>query len=177
MESVELGQRIIRRLSSLAVMALVVVALVACGGGSSSSSNGGTKQAGGTAYWAEAPQATPNYIFPFAQFAYFSVANLTQFQNLMYRPLYWFGKGAAPVLDPARSLASNPVYSNGQHRRHRQAQGLEVVERRDDHGAERRLLAEHDAGREDRLGRLRARHDPGRHQVDLGERHDARRSR
>ena len=24
-----------------------------------------------------------------------------------------FGKGAAPVLDPARSLASNPVYSKG----------------------------------------------------------------
>jgi peptide/nickel transport system substrate-binding protein len=112
MQSVGLGKRFIPYLSGLAVMALVVVALVGCGGGSSSST-GGTKQSGGTAYWAEAPQATPNYIFPFAQFAYFSVANLTQFQNLMYRPLYWFGKGAAPVLDPSRSLASNPVYSNG----------------------------------------------------------------
>ena len=89
---------------ALVALAVVVVALTACGGGSSTSS---------TAYWAEAPQATPNYIFPFAQFADFSVANLTQFQELMYRPLYWFGKGAAPVLDLSRSLANAPVYSKG----------------------------------------------------------------
>ena len=94
-----------------------VLALAACGGGGSGGSGGttssGTAQSGGTAYWAEAPQATPNYIFPFAQFADFSVANLTQFQQLMYRPLYWFGKGQAPVLDLSRSLAANPVYSKG----------------------------------------------------------------
>lgn len=94
-----------------------VLALAACGGGGSGGSGGttssGTAQSGGTAYWAEAPQATPNYIFPFAQFADFSVANLTQFQELMYRPLYWFGKGAAPVLDLSRSLANNPSYSKG----------------------------------------------------------------
>ncbi len=113
MQSVGLGSRVTRSLCGLAVMALVVVALVGCGGGSSSTTGGGTKQQGGTAYWAELPQATPNYIFPFAQFADFSVANLTQFQELLYRPLYWFGKGAAPVLDPTRSLASNPVYSQG----------------------------------------------------------------
>ena len=47
---------------------------------------------GGTVLWAQPPSATPNYIFPFASFAFFSVANLTQFQYLMYRPLYWFGQ-------------------------------------------------------------------------------------
>lgn len=112
MYSVELGSRATRRLCGLAVMALVVVALVGCGG-SSSNSGGGTKQTGGTANWAEAPQATPNYIFPFASFSYFSVANLTQFQELMYRPLYWFGKGATPNLNPQLSLAQNPTYTNG----------------------------------------------------------------
>ena len=113
MDSVGLRKHAIRIGALTTVVAVVVLALTACGGGSKGTSGGGTKVAGGTAYWAEAPQATPNYIFPFAQFAYFSVANLTQFQNLMYRPLYWFGKGAAPVLDPARSLASVPVYSKG----------------------------------------------------------------
>ena len=34
--------------------------------------------------------------------AYFTVANVKQFQYLMYRPLYWFGTGGPT--DP-RSLA------------------------------------------------------------------------
>ena len=32
--------------------------------------------------------------------AFFSVANINQFQELMYRPLYWFGKGATPDPQP-----------------------------------------------------------------------------
>ncbi len=70
---------------------------------------------GGTAAWAQAPAATPNYIFPFASFAYFSVANLTQFQYLMYRPLYWFGQisSSNPTFDQSLSLADGPTYSNG----------------------------------------------------------------
>ena len=44
--------------------------------------------------------------------AYFSVSNINQFQFLMYRPLYWFGNGAQPTLNPSLSLAENPVYSN-----------------------------------------------------------------
>jgi peptide/nickel transport system substrate-binding protein len=107
-------KRRIRKLSILAATAFVVVALAACGGGSSSTTTtGGTKVQGGTATFAQAPQATPNYIFPFASFAYFSVANLTQFQQLMYRPLYWFGKGATPNINLALSLATTPTYSRG----------------------------------------------------------------
>jgi len=44
--------------------------------------------------------------------AFFSVTNLSQFQQLMYRPLYWFGNGSSASLDPALSLAAEPVYSN-----------------------------------------------------------------
>ncbi len=68
-----------------------------------------------TATWAETPNATPNYIFPYMSLAFFSVANINQFQELMYRPLYWFGLGATPALNPSLSLASSPVYaSSGQ---------------------------------------------------------------
>jgi peptide/nickel transport system substrate-binding protein len=70
---------------------------------------------GGTVYWAMAPAVTPNNIFPFASLQYFSVANLTQFQELMYRPLYYFGPHTttSPDVDFTTSLANAPVWSNG----------------------------------------------------------------
>jgi len=69
---------------------------------------------GGTVYWAEGAAATPDWIFPFASLQYFSVTNLTQFQELMYRPLYWFGppNQTAPTVDFALSPANAPVWSN-----------------------------------------------------------------
>jgi peptide/nickel transport system substrate-binding protein len=67
---------------------------------------------GGVATWAEPPGAAPNYIFPINSCCY-SVSNVQDFQYLMYRPLYWFGNGAQPTLDPALSLAGTPVYSDG----------------------------------------------------------------
>ncbi len=103
----------------LAVGALV---LAACGSGSTTTTTraGATSttppviQKGGTAYFAMAPQVTPDWIFPFASLEYFSVANLTQFQYLMYRPLYWFGPptSTSPDVDYALSLANQPVWSN-----------------------------------------------------------------
>jgi peptide/nickel transport system substrate-binding protein len=62
-----------------------------------------------------APAVTPNNIFPFASLQYFSVANLTQFQELMFRPLYFFGPHTttSPDVDPASSLAALPAWSNG----------------------------------------------------------------
>jgi len=64
-----------------------------------------------SATWAEGQGAAPNYIFPLASLKYFSVANLTQFQYLMTRPLYWFGQGGKVVLNDSLSLAQEPVYS------------------------------------------------------------------
>ncbi len=63
--------------------------------------------------WAEAPQTAPNYIFPFMSLAFFSVANISQFQYLMYRPLFWFGEGNTPGLNLQLSLANQPHYTNG----------------------------------------------------------------
>ena len=116
MHSVGSGTRGIRGLSVLAAAAIVVLTLAACGGSSSSggtTSAAGNAQKGGTAYFAEATQAVPNYIFPFASLQYFSVASLSQFQQLMYRPLYWFGKGSTPDVNYPISLAKPPVFSNG----------------------------------------------------------------
>jgi len=111
--------RKLRRLQVIGVFAAAALVLAACGssGGSTTTSSApaSTRVHGGTIYWAEAPAATPNWIFPFASLAYFSVANLTQFQYLMYRPLYWFGQvmTAAPTINYDLSLATAPVWSNG----------------------------------------------------------------
>ena len=64
-----------------------------------------------TVIFAEQAQAPPNYIFPFMSLAFFSVYNISQFQYLMYRPLYWFGKTNTPDLNTSLSLAKKPVYS------------------------------------------------------------------
>ncbi len=56
------------------------------------------------------PSTTPNYIFPMTSSAYISVTT-EHFSQLMYRPLYWFGNGSKPLLNPSLSLASEPTWS------------------------------------------------------------------
>ncbi|HUN33128.1 MAG TPA: ABC transporter substrate-binding protein [Trebonia sp.] len=99
-----------------AACALLALSVAACSSSSpgGSGSPGGTRQAGGTATWALNPSAVPNYIFPFASSTYFSTVNSQEFQYLMYRPLYWFGNGASPTLNPSLSLADPPVYHGRQ---------------------------------------------------------------
>ena len=89
--------------SALTMGVITVAPTLATSAGAASSS---------VATWAEAPQTPPNYIFPFMGLQFFSVSNINQFQFLMYRPLYWFGNGTSPNLNPSLSLASNPTYSN-----------------------------------------------------------------
>jgi peptide/nickel transport system substrate-binding protein len=117
MQSVGSGKLGLRGLTVLVAPAVVILALAACGGGSGSgqtgSSSSGAAQNGGTAYFAETTQAAPNYIFPFAPLQFFSTTNFQDFINLLYRPLYWFGKGAGPDLNLSLSLADAPQYSNG----------------------------------------------------------------
>jgi peptide/nickel transport system substrate-binding protein len=75
-------------------------------------SDKGTPTQGGTATFAESADATPNYIFPMASLDYFSTTNLSQFQPLMYRPLYWFGDSNQPVVDFDKSIGQKPVFSD-----------------------------------------------------------------
>ncbi|HZS29843.1 MAG TPA: ABC transporter substrate-binding protein [Gaiellaceae bacterium] len=116
--SVGSGKRSARGLAALGALAIVVLALAACGGSGSGGPNGnttssGTAVKGGTAYISEGTQATVNWIFPFASLQDFSTTNFQGFMNLMYRPLYWFGKGATPDINYSLSLANPPKYSNG----------------------------------------------------------------
>ncbi len=67
----------------------------------------------GTATYAEQPGATPNYIFPMLTGAYYSVANIEQFERLSFRSLYWIGNDGKPVLNPSLSLAETPTFSHG----------------------------------------------------------------
>jgi peptide/nickel transport system substrate-binding protein len=108
--------------AGLAVSALV---LAACGSSSGNTGTAGTSGTattttvpshitkGGTITWALPPAVTPNWILPFASLQFFSVSNLTQFQELMYRPLYWFGPptSTSPDVDYALSPANQPVFS------------------------------------------------------------------
>src|SRR6266699_2537620 len=98
------------RISGLRVLAavgLVALALTACGNNPTTQQ----KLSGGTATFAEAPNAKPNYIFPLASGGFFSVANLSQFQFLMYRPLYWFGENGTVKLKGGKWSDGQPVTS------------------------------------------------------------------
>ena len=92
-----------------AVVGLGAIVLAACG--STSTGSTGPTVTKTTATFAEAPGAQPDYILPLAGSQYFSVTNLSQFQFLMYRPLYWFGDNGQVQLNTSLSLADPPVYS------------------------------------------------------------------
>lgn len=59
---------------------------------------------------AEAPGASPNYIFPFMNCSYDTSNNVNYFQRLLYRPLYWYGVGPSIAEAPSLSLANQPVF-------------------------------------------------------------------
>ncbi|MGE5617366.1 MAG: ABC transporter substrate-binding protein, partial [Candidatus Woesearchaeota archaeon] len=126
---------------SLAVAGAVVVALVAaaCGSSSSSSSSGGgtappsvtqvagpqtgpgltqpttgsgSKIQGGTVYFTEGSDATPNYIFPMYNFTVCSTTNANQLINLLWRGLYQYGDNYNPTVDYTHSIGQKPSISS-----------------------------------------------------------------
>lgn len=92
-------------------MALLCVPLVvtACGG----KSNSGKPVEGGTATFAMAPNATPNYIFPLASGAYYTISTVSQFQYILFRPLYWYFGTGKIAFNKSLSIGQPPVYSDG----------------------------------------------------------------
>ena len=131
-----------RTRKTFASISVGLVALVAVGCGSSSSSGGkgttsssgggsgassalsgpgytsptapsGAKVKGGTVTFVEGAQAAPTYIFPMTSAQVCSTANSSQFSELMYRPLYWFGNNYKPTVDYSYSPAAAPTYSDG----------------------------------------------------------------
>jgi peptide/nickel transport system substrate-binding protein len=55
---------------------------------------------------------SPNYIFPIMPAQDFAEQNLSYFTYLLFRPLYWYGKGTTTNLNEAQSLALPPVYNS-----------------------------------------------------------------
>jgi peptide/nickel transport system substrate-binding protein len=91
--------------------------LAACGPASGAASGGTTPSNGGTVTYAMQPGGQADYIFPFittAEASADSVFNINDFQYLLYRPLYWFGTGLSPYLNPKLSLADPPSYRGHQ---------------------------------------------------------------
>jgi peptide/nickel transport system substrate-binding protein len=89
--------------------AALSLAAAACTGSADNGPTGGTPAKGGTAVYALQPSSTPNYIFPYASSAYFTVPNIDYLQLMLYRPLYWFGQDAQPSVNYSLSLAKPPV--------------------------------------------------------------------
>ena len=94
------------------VAALAGLAAVGCS--SSPPHNHAASAKGGTVTYGFVNGTQPNWIFPYDSPAYSSVSNLGDFQQLMYRPLYWFGgPDTQPTADYSLSVAKQPVYSDG----------------------------------------------------------------
>ncbi len=95
-------------------MGVVLVAtsiLTGCSSGSTRS--GGVPQEGGTAVYAEPPGTQPNWIFPLYDAAHNTGYATGDLQQLMYRPLYWFGDSKGNLgVNETKSLAASPKYSN-----------------------------------------------------------------
>jgi peptide/nickel transport system substrate-binding protein len=101
----------LRLLVSLGTVAgAMTIGLVAPTVGGAASAKVST--ASNTITFAEGAGAAPNYIFPYLGCQYFSVATLSQFQELTYRPVYWFGTPGSSAVDYSLSPAKAPVFSN-----------------------------------------------------------------
>ena len=100
-----------RQWMSAAAVLAVAAGIAACTGSSGSGASGNTPVQGGLATIAEEVGNSPDYIFPFMSIQYETTSNTTTFQSLMYRPLYWFGKGASPAVNYSLSLADPPKWS------------------------------------------------------------------
>ena len=107
-----------KRLIPIITILIIVVVILAITLSSSTpkkNAGGGTGNGAptGTISFAEGPGAPPNYIFPYMGCSFFSVSNSEQFQEEMYRPLYWFGLAASSTYVPKLSLGDKPKFSNG----------------------------------------------------------------
>ncbi|MGP8208181.1 MAG: ABC transporter substrate-binding protein [Acidimicrobiales bacterium] len=67
---------------------------------------------GGVVSIAEPPGGGPTYIFPIPPAANTSVDTLDEFDDYMWRALWWSPKGVAPVIDYSQSIGKPPVFSN-----------------------------------------------------------------
>jgi peptide/nickel transport system substrate-binding protein len=96
-----------------ASLAIVLAACASPRASGSGSPEAGPPVRGGIAYFAEQPLTPPTYIFPLVSGQYFTVTNTSDFQTLLYRPLYWYGDRGDTSVDYGLSIGNPPVYSHG----------------------------------------------------------------
>ncbi|HEY6538688.1 MAG TPA: ABC transporter substrate-binding protein [Candidatus Dormibacteraeota bacterium] len=97
----------------LALSGVLAVALIASIAGVATLPASAKSQSGGTVTFAQQPGNVPNYIFPITAANSYVSGNLTFFQPLLWRPLYWLGDGTKPVISKSLSLADPPTFSDG----------------------------------------------------------------
>ncbi len=90
------------------VAALAAIMLVPLG----SLTTQAKSQGGGVVSFAELAGTPPTYISPLMSAEHESNANLYQFSNFMYLPLYWFGGDGQPELNKKLSVANPPVFTD-----------------------------------------------------------------
>ena len=114
MKAARLGHHRIA-LGAVGFACAAALGLAACGAGAGpgTGSAAGPAVRGGTAYFAEQPLTPPTYIFPLLSGQYFTVTNTSDFQTLMYLPLYWYGDRGSTSVNYPLSLGNPPVYSDG----------------------------------------------------------------
>jgi len=107
-----------RLLAAGCAAAGLAVLAAACGPASGAASGPPHPTDTSTVTYALQPTTQATYIFPFVGATKpgsdFSVYNINDFQYQLYRPLYWFGHGVSPVLNPDLSIAYPPTYSGNQ---------------------------------------------------------------
>jgi len=107
---------VLRRGATLVVgVAAAALALAACGSSTASPAAGHEHLSpirGGVVTYAEASGSSPDWIFPVVPGSDFTVANLSQFIPLMYKPLYVMNF-TQPTLNYASSIGNKPVWSHG----------------------------------------------------------------
>jgi peptide/nickel transport system substrate-binding protein len=103
-----------RRRTRLVVLAAALAAVLVSAAASAAAARpatAGASASGGTVTYALQAGVPINYIFPVMSSQYVNKSNLSPFQDLMWRPLYWWD-GTPYKLNVQRSLASPPVYKN-----------------------------------------------------------------
>jgi len=108
-----MGRRCMKLPRLCAAVVLVIAVLSACSArGAGVAGTGGAGKATNTATFALPAAVTPNWIWPFAAVQDMGVQNIAFLQQLMYRPLYWFGdSNGGPAVNSSLSIAQLPTFS------------------------------------------------------------------
>jgi len=104
----------LRVAGGVAAIAVVAMVAAACGSTSNNSSTSTKYVSGAVATIPNVTGSGANCIFPMETTACYSVANYSDFMDLMFRPLYMFGGNNNSItVNYALSTADKPIYTDG----------------------------------------------------------------